>query len=162
MAVSLLTFLSCSKNDSGRTTAPNNDKKGFITYVTEGKTYTVSDTKYVTWLLMQDDNGSAYMYIDVQATGKPNPPYPFTFYGVRGSAILPTGVGTYEIQTYNSPYVKENLTQNPYAQETYYDVIGGNITVTLADVYNVRGTYTLSLKQSSTTKTVTGTFNFYR
>jgi|GEM_PF-6107834 len=155
------TIFSCSKNDS--MSSSNSTGKCTFTYTTNNQTYsTGSDCLYVGWAINQEADSTEISIAANNTNVYSIVPFRISLFG---TAILPTGVGTYNISTRHSDKAIETLDQIANERPNEWYVVSGKINVTVATQNNLQGTYTAKLqniKEESLFKEVSGSVNLWQ
>jgi len=137
----------CKKDSNAETSTTKNT----VTYTTEGKTYTVNESKKITGLESTFVNsyiykGSSYNSFNLDVEGSN---LPFEMYTSIDGPL--TGIGHFTDVIHG--WVKEK-----YSGSQGYDIVEADVNVTTSSSSQIKGTYEFTLENTSGTKTLTGTF----
>lgn len=142
-----LSLWSCKKESN----APGSNSENIFTYTTNGKTYTVNEGKRITMLestfidsYISKGSNSTHFILDVEGENVPVE----MLMDISGPL---SGLGTYT--TIYNGWLKEK-----YSGGLAYTIDAASINITEASSSKVIGTYQFSLKNSTGSKTTTGTF----
>jgi hypothetical protein len=145
--LSLFLFTACKKDNNSDLKSAKNT----VTYTTDGKTYTVNESKRITmyestfvdsYVYKSDDFTSFHLNVEGE-----NLPFEI---GLDIDGPL-SGIGTYTDVV--NGWVKEK-----YSGGQGYDIIDATVTISSASNTKILGTYSFQLKSSSSTKSATGSF----
>lgn len=155
LSCSLLTS-SCKKKSSSTSTTTTSSPPNSIVLTIDGKQYTATGWKPNSNPPKQD---YILCYVDKFSTG--NSYFTISNYGeshqftlnIEGVSGPSNGIGDFNITS------KDGKFTETFQGGDSYDIVGGKFTVTILTNDKITGTMSINLKNSTKTKTLTGSFD---